>query len=88
MAKGKCKGKKGAKSKDQKLISKPEQCQGYCGYCEKWRHKRADCRTRIAVGKLKGGAGAASADIDGDVAAVMEVDDAVMGTEDDETSTG
>ena len=37
--------------------------------------------------KSKGGAAAASAGIDGDVAAVMEVDDAVTGTEDDETST-
>ena len=35
----------------------------------------------------KGGAAAASAD-DGDVAAVMEVDDVVMRTGDDETSTG
>ena len=81
------KGKKGDKSKDQKPISKPEQFQGYCGYCEKWGHKRAECRKRIADGKPTGGA-AASADNDGDVAAVMEVDDAVMGTEDDETSTG
>ena len=32
---GKGKGKKGDKSKDQKPISKPEQFQGYCGYCEK-----------------------------------------------------
>ena len=30
------KSKKKGKSKDQKLISKPEQFQGYCGYCEKW----------------------------------------------------
>ena len=28
------KGNKGEKSKDQKPISKPEQFQGYCGYCE------------------------------------------------------
>ena len=51
-------------------------------------HKRADCRKRIANGKSKGGAAAASADNDGDVAAVLVVDDAVMGTRDDETSTG
>ena len=77
---GKCKGKgkKGDKSQDQKPISKPEQFQGYC---EKWGHKRADCRKRIADGKSKGGAAAASAD-DGDVAAVMEVDDVVMRTGD------
>ena len=50
--------------------------------------KRADCRKRIADGKSKGGAAAVSADNDGVVAAVMEVDDAVMGTGDDETSTG
>ena len=86
--KGKGKGKKGDKSKEQKPISKLEQFQGYCGYCERWRHTRADCRQRIADVKSKGGAAAASADNDADVAAVMEVDDEVMGTEDDETSTG
>ena len=69
--KGKGKGKKGDMSKDQKPISKHEQCQGYCGYCDKWRHKRDDCRKRIADTKSKGGAAAASAD-DGDVAAVMD----------------
>ena len=53
--KGKGKGKKGDKSKDQKPISKPEQFQGYCGYCDKWVHKRADCRIRIADAKSKGG---------------------------------
>ena len=84
---GKGKGKKGDKSKDQKPLSKPQQFQGYCGYCDKWRHKRADCRKRIADAKSKGGAAAASAD-DGDVAAVMEVDDVVMRAGDDETSTG
>ena len=36
--KGKGKGKKGDKSKDQKPISKPEQFQEYCGYCDKWGH--------------------------------------------------
>ena len=46
--------------------------------------KRADCRKHIADGKSKGGAAAASADKDGDVAAVMEVDDDVMGTSEDE----
>ena len=60
---------------------------GYGGYCEKWRHKRADCRKRIADGKWKGGAAAASADNDGDVAAVMDVDDFVMDAEKDEAST-
>ena len=85
--KGKGKGKKGDKSKVRKPISKPEQFQGYCGFCDKWRHKRVDCRKRIADAKSKGGAAAASAD-DGDVAAVMEVDDVVMRTGDDETSTG
>ena len=34
--KGKGKGKKGDKNKDQKPISKPEQFQGYCGFCDKW----------------------------------------------------
>ena len=37
---------------------------------------------------MKGGAAAAFADSDGDVAAVMKVDDAVIGNGDDETSTG
>ena len=73
--KGKGKGKKGENSKDQKPVTKTEQFQGYCGYCEKWGHKRADCRKRIADGKSKGAAAAASADNDEDVAAVMEVDD-------------
>ena len=72
--KGKGKGKKGDKSKDQQPISKP-----------KWGHKRAECRKRTADAKSKGGAAAAS---DGDVAAVMEVDDVVMRAGDDETSTG
>ena len=85
--KGKGKGKKGDKSKDQKPIFKLEQFQGYCGYCDKSGHKRADCRKRIDDGKSKGGTAAASADNDGDVAAVMEVDDVVVRTGDDETST-
>ena len=85
--KGKGKGKKGDKSKDQKPISKLDQFQGHGGYYEKWRHKRADCRKRIAGGKSRDSAAAASADNDGDVAAVMEVDDTVMGTGADETST-
>ena len=37
---------------------------------------------------MEGGAAAASADNDGEVAAVMEVDDAVMETEDEEASMG
>ena len=82
--KGKGKGKKGDTSKDQRPISKPEQFQGKCWKCDTLRHKRADCRKRIADAKSKGGAAAASAD----VAAVMEVDDVVMRTGDDETSTG
>ena len=81
------KGKGKDKSKDQKPISKPEQFQGYCGYCDKLRHKRADCSKRIADARSKGGAAATSAD-DGDVAAVMEMDDVVMRTGDDETSIG
>ena len=85
---GKDKGQKGDKSKDQKPTSKPEQFQGYCWYCEKWGHMRADGRKCVADGKSKGGAAAASADNDGDVVAVMEVDDVVMRTGDDETSTG
>ena len=71
--KGKGKGKKGEKSKDQKPVTKTEQFQGNCGYCEKRVHKRADCRKRIADGKSKGGAPAASVDNDGDVAAVKNV---------------
>ena len=86
--KGKDKGKKGEKSKDQKPTIKTEQFQGYCGYCEKLGSKRADCRKRIADGKSKGGAAAASADNDGDVAAAMNVDESVMDIEGDEASTG
>ena len=71
--------RQGDKSKDQKPISKPEQFQEHCGYCDKWGHKRADCRKGIAR---------ASADNDGDVAAVMEGDDVVMRIGHDETSTG
>ena len=52
--KDKDKGKKGERSKDQKPMVKTEQFQGCCGYCEKWGHKRADCRKRIADGKSKG----------------------------------
>ena len=87
MAKGKGKGKKGDKNKEQKPISKPEQFQGYCGYCDRWAHKRVDCRKRIASAKSKSGVAAAHAD-DGDIAAVMEVDDVVMRAGDDGTSTG
>ena len=93
--KGKGKGKKGDKSKD----SKPEQFQGYClksSSCSKsaaFSARSGDTRVTTAgnaspTASSKGGAAAASADNDGDVAAVMEVDDAVMGTEDDETSRG
>ena len=89
MARAKARARKVTRAgMDQKPVSKHEQFQGYCGYCEKWGHERADCRKRIADGKSKGGASAASAHNDGDVTAVMEVDDAVMGTGDDETSTG
>ena len=69
-------------------MTKTAQFQGYCGYCEKWGRKRADCRKRIADGKSKGGAAGASADNGDDVAAVMNVDDSVMDTERDEASTG
>ena len=87
--KGTGKGKKGEKSKDQKPQAKTEQFQGYCGYCERWGHKRADCRKRIADGKSKGGAAAACADNDGNVSAVMDDDDDfAMDAEGDETSIG
>ena len=86
--KGKGKGKKGDKGKDQKPQAKTEQFQGYCGYCEKWGHKRAECRKRFSDGKSKGGAAAASADNDGDVAAVMDDDDFALDPEGHETLTG
>ena len=73
--KGKAEGKMSEKGKEQIQPDKNGQFQGYCGYCEKWRHKRADCRKRIADGKTKGGAAAASVDNDGEVQAVMEIDD-------------
>ena len=66
---------------------KTEQFQGYSGNCEKWRHKCADGRKRIADGKSNGGAAAASVDNDGEVQAVMEVEDAVMEIDDEGTST-
>ena len=56
MVRARAKERKGEKSKDQKPQAKNEQFQGYCGYCEKWGHKRADCRKRIADGESKGGA--------------------------------
>ena len=43
--------------------------------------------TQASDGKSKGGAAAASADNDGEIA-VMEVDDAVIATEDEEASMG
>ena len=46
--KGKGKGKKGEKGKEQKQPDKNGHFQGYCGYCEKWRHKRTDCRNGAA----------------------------------------
>ena len=79
--KGKGKGNNGEKSKDQIPVIKTEQFQGFCGYCEKWGHTRADCRKRIADGKSKGGVAASSAHKDGDVAAVKNVDDFVMDIE-------
>ena len=61
--------------KARKQPDKNGQFQGYCGYCEKYGHKRADCKKRIADGKTKGGEAAASVDNDGEVQAVMEIDD-------------
>ena len=71
--KDKCKSKKGENGKEQP--DRNDQFQGNCGHCEKWRHKRVDCRKRIAYGKTKGGAAASSVDNDGEVQPVMEIDD-------------
>ena len=78
------KARKARRARIRKPVTKTEQFQGYCGYCEKWGHKRADC---ITDGESKGAA-AASTDNDGDVAVVMNVDDAVKDTERNEASTG
>ena len=60
--KGDGKGKDETKGKKGKYKNKPDggkdppaKFEGYCGFCEKWGHKRAGCRTRIAKGG-KGGA--------------------------------
>ena len=80
-------GKKGDKTQDQKPISNPEQFQRILRI-QREVVTRA-CRLQETHRRRQvGGAAAASADSDRDVAAVMEVDDAVMGTEDDETSMG
>ena len=45
--KGKVKSEKGSSNeKGGGNEHAPAQFQGYCGYCEKWGHKRADCRKR------------------------------------------
>ena len=45
--KGKVKSEKGSgNEKGGGNVQAPAQFQGYCGFCETWRHKRADCRKR------------------------------------------
>ena len=45
--KGKVKSEKGSgNEKGTGNVQAPAQFQGYCGFCEKWGHKRADCRKR------------------------------------------
>ena len=45
--KGKVKSEKGSgNEKSGGNVQAPAQFQGYCGFCEKWGHKRADCRKR------------------------------------------
>ena len=53
---GKGKGKEGPAGKGKGGASEP--FQGYCGYCEAWGHKRADCRKRLAVESQQKGAAA------------------------------
>ena len=55
------KGKKGKKGKDKgvmKSTGKSKKFDGHCSYCEKYGHKKADCRQRIrdqqGAGKGKG----------------------------------
>ena len=83
---GRANPKEGARARMVRARAKERK--GYCGYCETWGHKRADCRKRIADGESKGGAAAASADNDGDVAAVMDDVDFALDAEGDETSAG
>ena len=45
--KGKAKSEKGSGiEKSSGNAQAPAQFQGFCGFCEKWGHKRADCRKR------------------------------------------
>ena len=45
--KGKSKSEKGSgNQKSSGNVQAPAQFQGYCNFCEKWGHKRADCRKR------------------------------------------
>ena len=52
---GKEKGKKGAKGKFDSKGKKPSQFEGYCSYCFKWGHKKAECRQKEKDKKGKGG---------------------------------
>ena len=78
MARAKARARKATRARIRSQYPNLSNSKGYCGYCDKWGHKRDDAKSKV-------GAAAASAD-DGDVAAVMEVDDVVMRTGDDETS--
>ena len=52
--KNKHKSNDGNKSKERDSWNSGQQqaqFQGYCSHCSKWRHKRADCRTRLAQQK-------------------------------------
>ena len=54
--KSKHKSSKSSKSKERASWNSGQQqvqlFQGYCSHCSKWRHKRADCRTRLAQQKI------------------------------------
>ena len=71
--KGKGKGKRGKER--QGAETRKARSRDTADTSKKWRHKCADCRKRVADGKSKCGAAAASVDTDGEVQAVMQSDD-------------
>ena len=87
MARAKARARKVTRARIRSRYRNMSNSKDTVGIATNGGHKPVDCRKRIAETKSKGGAAAACAD-DGDVAAVMEVDDVMMTTGDDETSTG
>ena len=59
LSKGKDGGKKGSFSKGK--FDKPKGFEGYCSYCSKWGHKKAECRQRERDRAAKGKGGSVNA---------------------------